>query len=117
MLNVLQLSAEISVEIVYTVVICCLLLSFNICFSLAGGNNPLDDLIGDILNSTDSSNLLGGFELNLTTVPQSQQMQRHLMINPSTSVHSLQPTAAGMGSPGMVPHGVTHPQVTMHPGL
>ena len=82
---------------------------------LAGSSNPLDDLIGDTLDSTDSSNLLGGFELDSTAVPQPQQMQRHPMINPSTSVPSLRPTAGGMVSPGMVHHGVTHPQATMHP--
>ena len=64
MLRALQLSAETSFEILVV-----------ICFSLAGSSNPLDDLIGDMLDSTDSSNILGGFELNSTTVPQSQQMQ------------------------------------------
>ena len=53
--------------------------------------------------------------MHSTAIPQSQQMQRHLMIDPSTSVHSLRSTAGGMVSPGMVPHAVTHPQATMHP--
>ena len=84
-------------------------------FSLPGGNNPQNDLISDVLNSTDSSNLLGDFGSNSTAPPQSQQTQWHLMIDPSTSVPSLRPTTVGMGSPGMIPHGVTHPQATMHP--
>ena len=84
-------------------------------FSLAGSSNPLDELIGDILDSTDSSNLLAGIEVNSTTPPQSQQMQHCPMIIPPTSVHSLQPTAVGIVSPGMVPHGVMHPQTIMPP--
>ena len=44
-------------------------------FSLAGSSNPPDDLIGDMLDSTDSSNVLGGFGLNSTAIPKSQQMQ------------------------------------------
>ena len=84
------------------------------CFSLVGGNNSPDDLIGDILNSTDSSNLLGGFGLNSTAPPQSQQTQGHPMINLSTSLPSLQPTAVGLGSSRMASHGVTYPQVTVH---
>ena len=104
MLRALQLSAETSVEILVV-----------ICFSLAGSSNPLDDLIGDVLNSTDSSNLLGGFELNSTAIPQSQQMQRHLMINSSTSVPSLRPTAGGMVSPGMIPQQLQQPHTPPPP--
>ena len=76
-------------------------------------SNPLDDLIGDTLNSTDSTNLLGGIELNPTTLPQLQQMQQLPMINPPTPVPSLQPTAGEMVSPGMVHHEVMHPRATM----
>ena len=54
------------------------------------------------MSSTDSSNLLGGFELNLTAPPQPQHTQRHPITNLSTSVPSLQPTAVSMGFPGMV---------------
>ena len=67
-----------------------------------------------LLDSTDSRNLLGGIELNSTTPPQSQQMQHRPMIIPSTSVHSLQPTAVGMGFPEMVSHGVGSPQASIH---
>ena len=84
-------------------------------FSLAGSSNPLDDLIGDILDSTDSSNLLAGIEVNSTTPHQSQQTQQLPMIIPPTPLHSLRPTAGEMVSPGMVPHGVTHPRATMLP--
>ena len=72
-------------------------------------------MIGDILDSTDSTNLLAGTEVNSTTPPQSQQMQHRPVINPPTSVHSLPPAAGEMVSPGMVPHGVMHPQATMVP--
>ena len=84
-------------------------------FSLAGSSNPLDDLIGDTLDSTDSSNLLAGIEVNSTTPPQSQQTQQLQMIIPPTPLPSLQPTAGEMVSPWMVHHGVTHPQATMVP--
>ena len=84
-------------------------------FSLPGSSNPLDDLIGDTLDSTDSSNLLGGIEVNSTTPPQSQQTQQLPMIIPPTPVHSLQPTAGEMVSPGMVHHEVMHPRATMAP--
>ena len=85
------------------------------CFSLAGSTNPLDDLIGDILDSTDSTNLLGGIEVNSTTPPQSQQAQQLPMIIPPTPLHSLRPTAGEMVSPGMFPHGVMHSRATMLP--
>ena len=87
------------------------------CFSLTGSSNPLDDLIGDLLDSTDSSNLhvLGGIEVNSTTPHQSQQTQQLPMIIPPTPVHSLRPTAGEIVSPGMIPHGVMHPRATMPP--
>ena len=44
-------------------------------------------------------------------------MQHRPVISPPTPVQSLQPTAREMVSPGMVPHGVTHPQATMPPIL
>ena len=68
-----------------------------------------------VIYCTDSTNLLAGTEVKSTTPPQSQQTQQLPMIIHPTSVHSLQPTAGEMASPGMVPQGVTHPRATMAP--
>ena len=48
------------------------------------------------MNSTDSSNLLGGIEVNSTTPPQSQQMHHRpvmfpLVTHPHTTMHSTRP--------------------------